>query len=76
MTLHLPSSLEDGGSSTVDKMSSTHPNLILSDVMSSMSQREEMRKTHFEIFGPTDCDLSTSRTKSLNENILVSAHPI
>ena len=33
-------------------------------------------KTHFEIFGPTGCDLSTSSPKSSNSNILVSAHPI
>ena len=33
-------------------------------------------KTHFDIFGSTDCDLSSSNLKSLNSNILVSAHPI
>jgi len=33
-------------------------------------------KPHFEIFGPTDCDLSTSKPKSSNSNILVSAHTI
>ena len=33
-------------------------------------------KTHFENFGPTDCDLSTSRPKSSNSNILVYAHSI
>ena len=33
-------------------------------------------KTHFDIFGLIDYDLSTSRPKSSNSNILVSAHPI
>ena len=76
MTLHLPSSLVVGGSSNVDKMSFTHPNMIPLVSMSSMRQKEEIGKTHFEIFGPTDCDLSTSRSKSSNSNILVSTHPI
>ena len=31
---------------------------------------------HFNIFGPTDCDLSTSRPNSSNLNILVFAHLI
>jgi hypothetical protein len=44
--------------------------------MSSMRQEEEMGKTHFEIFGTTGYDLSTSNPKSSNSNILVSAHPI
>ena len=76
MTLYLPSALVVGGSSNVDKMSSTYLNLIPSVAMSSMRQREEMRKTHFEIFGMIDCDLSTSRPKSSYSNISVSAHPI
>ena len=33
-------------------------------------------KPHFEIFWSTDCDLSTSKPKSSNSNILVSAHSI
>ena len=37
-------SLVDGGASKDDKMSSTHPNLILSDVLSSMRQREHIRR--------------------------------
>ena len=41
-------------------MSSNNPNLISSDVLSSMRQREDMRKTHFDIFGLTSCDPSTS----------------
>ena len=32
--------------------------------------------THFDIFGSTEYDFSTSRLKSSNSNILVSAHPI
>ena len=50
MTLHLPWSLADGGSSKVDKMSSTHPNIIPSVAMSSMRQREDMRKNPFLYF--------------------------
>ena len=64
MTLHLPSSLVDGGSSKVDKMSYTHPNSILSIAMSSMSQREDMRKNQFLYFdyftSENPCDSSTS----------------
>ena len=33
-------------------------------------------KTHFDIFGLTGCELSTSRPKFSNPNILVSAHLI
>ena len=45
--------------------------------MSYMRKEEEMRKNPlFYIFGPTDCDLSTSNTKSSDSNILVSTHPI
>jgi hypothetical protein len=36
-----------GGSSKVDKISSTHPNPILSVAMSFISQREDMRKNSF-----------------------------
>ena len=50
MTLQLPWSLVDHEDSKADKMSSTHPNLITSDVLSSMRQREHMRKIPFEIF--------------------------
>ena len=57
-------------------MSSTHPNLILLVAMSFMMQTKEMRKNHFEIFGSTGCGLSTSRPKSSNADMLVSAHPI
>ena len=65
-----------GGSSKVHKMSYTHKNLISLVSMGSMRQEEEMGKTHFEIFGSTDCDLSTSSPISSNLNILVSTHPI
>ena len=44
--------------------------------MSSMRKEKEIRKTHFEIFGSTGCNLSTSNPKSSNSNILVSAHLI
>ena len=74
MTLHLPSSLAVGGSLNVDKMSSAHPNMVPSVAMSSMRKREDMSKTHFEIFGLTNCDLSSSRPKPLYSNISVSAH--
>ena len=37
-------------------------------------KRKRWEKTHFDIFGLTDCDLSTSSPKSSNSNILVSAH--
>jgi hypothetical protein len=47
VTLHLPSSLVGDGSLKVNKMSSTHPNPIPSVAMSSMSQREDMRKNPF-----------------------------
>ena len=47
MTVHLPSSLVVGGSSKVDKMSSTHPNLIPLVAMSYLRQREDMRKNPF-----------------------------
>ena len=39
-------------------------------------KRKRWEKTHFEIFGSTDCDLSTSSSISSNLNILVSTHPI
>ena len=76
MTLHLPSTLVVGGTLNIKKMIFAHPNLMLSVTMSSMRQEEEIGKTDFEIFRPTDCDLSTSRPKYSNSNILVSAHPI
>ena len=47
VTLHLPWSLADGGSSKDDKMSSTHPNPILLVIMSSMRQMEDMSKNPF-----------------------------
>ena len=47
VTLHLPWSLVDGGSSKDDKMSSTHLNSIQLDVLNSMRQREYMRKISF-----------------------------
>jgi hypothetical protein len=50
VTLHLPSSLAIGESSKVDKMSSSHPNLIPSVSMRSMIQRKEMRKNPFREF--------------------------
>ena len=40
MTLHLPSTLAIGGSSNVDKLSSTHPIPIMLVAMSSMRKRE------------------------------------
>ena len=47
MTLHLPSALAVGRSSNVDKMSSTHLNLIPSVAISSMRQKEELGKNPF-----------------------------
>jgi hypothetical protein len=60
VALHLSSSLADGETSKVYKMSSTHPNSILSDDLSSMIQREDMIKKKIDILGGTDCDPSTS----------------
>ena len=39
-------------------------------------KRKRWEKLHFEIFGLTDYDLSTSSLISSNLNILVSTHPI
>ena len=80
MTLHLPWSLVDDRSLKVDKMSSTHPNLILSNVLSSTSQREGMRKNPFWDFWfhrlwPFNFQFRC-RPKSPNHIILVSTHPI
>ena len=80
MTLHLPWSLANGGSSKVDKISSTHMNLILSDVLSLIIQRECMRKNPFWYFWfdwlwPFNFQFGC-RPKSSNHNILVFAHPI
>ena len=47
VTLHLPQPLMDGEDSKTNKMSSTHPNLIPSDVMDSMRQEEHMEKKPF-----------------------------
>ena len=57
-------------------MSYTHQNLIPLVAMGSRRKRKGWEKTHFEIFGQTDCDLSTSSSISSNLNILVSTHPI
>ena len=75
MTLHLPWSLVDGGSSKVDKM-----NFIPSDLMSSMRQREDIRKNKswyfwFERLWPFNFQFGY-RPKSSNHNILVSTHQI
>ena len=80
VTLHLPWSLAVGGSSNVDKMSSTHPNPIPSVAMSSMFRGKDMRKTPFWYFWfdrlwPFNFQFSY-RPKSSNHNILVFAHPI
>jgi hypothetical protein len=80
VTLHLPWSLTNGRSSKVDKRSSTHLNLILSYVMSSMSQMEGMRKNPFWYFWfdrlwPFNFQFGC-QPKSSNHNIFVSAHPI
>ena len=80
MTLHLPWSLVDGRSSKVDKMSSTHPNPIPPISMSSMSQREDMRKNPFWYFWfdrlwPFNFQFGC-RPKSSNHNNLVFIHPI
>ena len=80
MTLHLPWSLVDGRSSNVDKMSSTHTNLIPLDVLNSMSQREEIRINPFWDFWfdrlwPFNFQFGC-RPKFSNHNILVSTHLI
>ena len=40
------------------------------------AKRKRWAKIYFDIFGSTDCDLSTSMPKSSNSNILVFAHLI
>ena len=50
MTLHLPLSLADGRSSKANKISSSFPNSIPLDIMSSMNKREDMRKKPIFIF--------------------------
>ena len=80
MTLHLPWSLTDGGASKDDKISSTHPNSIPSDVLCSMSQRKHMKKNSFQDFRfdrlwPFNVQIGC-RPKSTNHIILVFAHPI
>ena len=80
VTLHLPWSLADGGSLKVDKMSSTHLNLIPLYVLSSMSQREDMSKNPFWYFWfnrlwPFNFQFGCW-PKSSNHKILVSTHPI
>ena len=61
-------------------MSPTHPNLIPSDVLSSMSQREDMSKNKFWDFRFDRLWLYNFqfgyRPKSSNHIILVFAHPI
>ena len=79
-TLHLPWSLAVGGSSKVDKMSSTHPNSILLIGMSSMRQSKYMSKNPFWYFWfdrlwPFNFQLGY-RPISSNHNILVCAHLI
>ena len=80
MTLHLPWSLVDGGTSKDNQMCSTHPNSNLSYVLSSMIQREHMSKKKFWDFRfdwlwPFNFQFG-SRPKSSNHNILVYAHLI
>ena len=80
MTLHLSWSLANGISLRDDKMSSTNPNLIFSDVLSSIIQREEMRKNPFWYFWfgqlwPFNFYFGC-RPKSSNHIILVFAHSI
>jgi hypothetical protein len=80
VTLHLPWSLADGRTLKADKMSSTNPNLIPSDVMSFMRQREHMRKNilldfRFNRLRPFNFQFGC-RPKSSNHIILVLAHPI
>ena len=80
MTLHFHWPLANGKTSKVDKMSSTHPNLIPSNVFSFMSQREHMRKKSFWDFRFDKLWLFNFQfgywPKSTNDIILVSAHPI
>ena len=72
--------MADGRSLKADKISFTYPNLIMSDVLSSMRQREDMRKNPFWYFRfdqlwPLNFQFGC-RPKSTNHIILVSAHPI
>ena len=62
------------------KISSTHPNSIPSNVLSSISKNEDMRKNPFWYFlfnwlWPFNFQFGY-RPKSSNSNILVFAHPI
>ena len=47
VTLHLPWPLVDGEASKANKMSYTHPNSNLTDVLDSMREGEHMRKNPF-----------------------------
>ena len=49
-TLHLPQSQMDGEDSKSNKMSFTHPNSKLSDVLNSVNQEEHIGKTPFLYF--------------------------
>ena len=51
-------------------MSSSHPNSIFPDVMNSMREREDVRKNHFDIFGSTGCDPSTS-SLAVDQNLQI-----
>ena len=80
MTLHLLWPLAGGRSLKVDKMNSTHSNLISSVTISSISLGEDMRKNPFWYFWfdrlwPFNFQFGY-QPKSSNHNILVSAHPI
>ena len=52
-------------------MSSTHPNSILLDILNSMSQREDIKKIYFDIFGSIGCDPSTS-SLAIDQNIEIT----
>lgn len=68
VTLHLPQPLTDDKDSKTDKMSSTHPNLNLSDVMDSMSQDELMEKKPF-------WDFEFHHLQHLNPNFTIDPNP-
>ena len=76
MTLHLPSSWQLVDPRKFIKWVTLIQIQFCQLLWVLWGKRKRWEKTHFDIFGPTDCDLSTSRVKYSNSNILVSAHPI
>ena len=76
VSLHLPSSLWWVNLRTIIKWVILIQIWFCQLLWVLWGKRKRWEKTHFDIFGLTDCDLSTSSPISSNSNILGSAHPI